>query len=89
MEKEYRPIEAAADTARQVLADMGVSCPNGLIPEADPISGQSSNDPATFFVDSEGIHSRMIAQEKTVIAVTVKKSSGHGSSSGHVPYPML
>ena len=54
VEYEHKPIEEVADVARQILADKGIGYPNVLIPEDDPIFGQVSNYPTSFFVDSEG-----------------------------------
>ncbi len=48
------PMEDIADTARKVLADNGVTYPNVLIPEGNPIFEQAGGYPFSLFVDSEG-----------------------------------
>ena len=54
VEYERDSIENVADTARQVLADNGVTYPNVIIPEDDPIFSQVKSYPFSIFVDSEG-----------------------------------
>lgn len=54
VEWEQKPIEAVADTARQILADNGITYPNVIQPEPDPILDLVEGYPTTIFVDSEG-----------------------------------
>ena len=54
VEYEREPMEDIADTARQVLADNGVTYPNVLIPEGNPVFERVQNYPFSLFVDSEG-----------------------------------
>ena len=52
---EHKPIGEVEDLARQILADKGISYPNVLVPESNPIFDKVSNYPTSFFVDSEGM----------------------------------
>ena len=54
VEYERDPIDTVADVARQVLADNGVTYPNVIVPEDDPIFDDIHIYPFSFFVDSEG-----------------------------------
>ena len=54
VEFEREPMADIADTARQVLADNGVTYPNVWMPEGNPIFERVNCYPFSFFVDSEG-----------------------------------
>lgn len=54
VEYEKLPMEEVADSARQALAENGITYPNVIIPEDDPILSQVGSYPTSFFVDSEG-----------------------------------
>ena len=49
-----KPMENVADTARQVLADNGITYPNVWRPKGNPIIDQANVYPFSLFVDSEG-----------------------------------
>ena len=54
VEYEREALEDVADTARKALMDNGVTYPNVLIPEDNPVFEMVHNYPFTLFVDSEG-----------------------------------
>ena len=54
VEFERDAIGNVADTTRKVFADNGVTYPNVILPEGNPIFEQVHNYPFSFFVDSEG-----------------------------------
>ena len=54
VEYEREPIDAVADTARRVFAENGITYPNVVMPESNPVLGEISNYPFTMFVDGEG-----------------------------------
>ena len=55
VEYEPKPLEEVAGVARQVLEDNGVTYPNVIMPEPDPIFDRIGGFPSMFFVDSEGV----------------------------------
>ena len=54
VECENKPIDEVADAARQMLAENGVTYPNAIEPQGNPIFDQVHSFPTSFFVDSEG-----------------------------------
>ena len=54
VETENKPIEEVADSVRALLAENGVTYPNVLMPQGNPVFDGVRGFPTTFFVDSEG-----------------------------------
>ena len=54
VEFENEPIEAVADLARKVFQENGITYPNVILPENDPVFSDIRRYPTTLFVDSEG-----------------------------------
>lgn len=54
VEQEYGITDEIAKEAREILSSNGVTYPNVLIPENDPVFDRIQGYPTTFFVDSEG-----------------------------------
>lgn len=54
VEYEPSPSEEVTDTARKVLSDNGVTYPNVIMPEGNPVFVQANGYPFSLFVDSEG-----------------------------------
>ena len=54
LERELKPIETVADTARAVMTANGTTYPNAIAPQGNPIIDQFGSFPTTVFVDSEG-----------------------------------
>ena len=54
VEFENEPIEDVADLARKVFQENGITYPNVIWPENDPVLSDIRRYPTTLFVDSEG-----------------------------------
>lgn len=54
LERELKPIETVADTARAIMTANGTTYPNAIAPQGNPILDQFGSFPTTLFVDSEG-----------------------------------
>ena len=91
LERELKPIEEVADTARAVMTANGITYPNAIAPQGNPILDQFDSFPTTVFVDSEGkiltypIVGAMVAQyEPTVEALLAGESADVVTGTGAV-----